>query len=240
MARDGRRHVFAGGGFLPFLGVPPVVAAMLAETGRPDPTLCLVPTGDETDLRWLDATARTLRSSTATVCDLRLFPAPNVADPADRLRSADAIFVGGGSTANMLAVWRAHGLDDVLRDAWAAGTVVGGVSAGAMCWFEASLTDSFGPALHPLPDGLGIVGGRFCPHFDRDRRRPRYRETVGDGSLPAGIACEDGVTVHFADDELVEVLAERRASRAWHLERGADGDVVETPLDDVPTGRSNP
>ncbi len=235
MARDGRRHVFAGGGFLPFLGVPPLVAAMLAETGRPEPTLCLVPTGDETDLRWLDATERTV-GSTAKVSHLRLFPTPNVADPVDLLRSADAIFVGGGSTVNMLAVWRAHGLDNVLRDAWSAGTVVGGVSAGAMCWFEASLTDSFGPTLHPLPDGLGILGGSFCPHFDRDPRRRRYRETVGDGSLPAGVACEDGVTVHFADDELVEVLAERRASRAWRLGRDAAGEVVETPL---PSGRTD-
>jgi peptidase E len=237
MARDGRRHVFAGGGFLPFLGVPPLVAAMLVETGRPDPRLCLVPTGDETDLRWLDATERTLRSSTTKVSHLRLFPTPNVADPADLLGSADAIFVGGGSTATMLAVWRAHGLDDVLRAAWTAGTVVGGVSAGAMCWFEASLTDSFGPALHPLPDGLGIVGGSFCPHFDRDPRRPRYRETVGDGSLPAGVACEDGVTVHFADDELVEVLAERQASRAWRLGRAADGSLVEAPVDAPPVRR---
>jgi peptidase E len=230
MARDGRRHVFAGGGFLPFLGVPPIVAAMLVETGRPAPALCLVPTGDETELRWLDATERTLRTSAATVSHLRLFPSPNVTDPADLLRSADAIFVGGGSTANMLAVWRAHGLDDVLRDAWSAGTVVGGVSAGAMCWFEASLTDSFGPDLHPLPDGLGVVGGSFCPHFDREPRRPRYRETVADGSLPGGIACEDGVTVHFADDELVDVVSERRTARAWRLGRRVDGSLVEAPV----------
>jgi peptidase E len=237
MARDGRRHVFAGGGFLPFLGVPPIVAAMLTETGRPEPVLCLVPTGDETDLRWLDATERTLRTSAARVSHLRLFPAPNVADPADLLRSADAIFVGGGSTANMLAVWRMHGLDDVLRDAWAAGTVVGGVSAGAMCWFEASLTDSFGPDLRPLADGLGLVDGSFCPHFDREPRRPRYRETVANGSLPAGIACEDGVTVHFADGDLVDVVTERRAAMAWRLGRDADGRLVEAPVDVHPSHR---
>src|SRR6185437_9225102 len=188
MARDGRRHLFAGGGFLPFLGVPPVVAAMLAETGRVEPMLCLVPTGDETDLRWLRATAKTLEDSAVRVAELRLFPMPNVADPVDLLGSSDAVFVGGGSTANMLAVWRAHGLDGVLRDAWATGTVVGGVSAGAMCWFESSLTDSFGPDLRPLHDGLGVVAGSFCPHFDRDPRGPRYRTAVAGGALPAGVA----------------------------------------------------
>lgn len=237
MAGDGRRHLFAGGGFLPFLGVPPIVQAMLDETGRPDPTLCLVPTGDETDLRWLAATERTLRSTTARVSHLRLFPAPNVADPADLLGSSDAIFVGGGSTANMLAVWRAHGLDTVLRDAWEGGSVIGGVSAGAMCWFEASLTDSFGPDLRPLDDGLGLAPGSFCPHFDRDPRRPRYRQTVADGSLPAGIACEDGVTAHFVDADLVEILAERQASRAWRLHRTDDGRLVERAIDDLPVRR---
>ncbi len=229
MARDGRRHLFAGGGFLPFLGVPPVVAAMLAATGRPEPTLCLVPTGDETDLRWLRATEKTLQGSPVRVADLRLSPMPNVADPADLLASADAVFVGGGSTANLLAVWRAHGLDSVLREAWEAGTVVGGVSAGAMCWFEASLTDSFGPDLRPLHDGLGVAAGSFCPHFDRDPRGPRFRSAVAEGALPAGLACEDGVTVHFADADLVEVLAERRGSRAWRLRR--DGErLVEEPV----------
>lgn len=227
MARDGRRHLFAGGGFLPFLGIPPQVTAMLAETGRSEPSLCLVPTGDETDLRWLQVTERTLRGSAVRLSHLRLFPMPNVADPADLLRSADAIFVGGGSTANMLAVWRAHGLDVVLRQVWDGGTVVGGASAGAMCWFEASLTDSFGPDLRPLLDGLGVVSGSFCPHFDRDPRRRRYRETVADGSLAGGVACEDGVTAHFVDGELAEVLAERRASRAWRLRRADDGELVE-------------
>ncbi|HVX20122.1 MAG TPA: peptidase E [Acidimicrobiales bacterium] len=233
MARDGRRHLFAGGGFLPFLGVPPVIAAMLAETGRARPALCLVPTGDETDLRWVRAIEKTLEGSSTQVADLRLFPAPNVADPADLVASADAVFVGGGSTANMLAVWRAHGLDDVLRAAWAAGTVVGGVSAGAMCWFECSLTDSFGPDLRPLHDGLGVAAGSFCPHFDRDPRGPRYRAAVAEGALPAGVACEDGVTVHFADGDLVEVLAERQGSRAWRVRRDG-GRLVEEPVA-VPT-----
>jgi peptidase E len=231
MARDGRRHLFAGGGFLPFLGLPAQVAAMLATTGRPEPALCLLPTGDETDLRWLRALERTLEAGSVRVSELRLFPMPNVADPADLLGSADAVFVGGGSTANMLAVWRAHGLDAVLRAAWADGTVVGGVSAGAMAWFGSSLTDSFGPELRPLNDGLGVVEGSFCPHFDRDPRRPRYRQAVAEGRLPAGIACEDGVTAHFTDTELTGILSERGAGRAWRLRRDDGGGLVEEPIE---------
>ena len=97
------------------------------------------------------------------------------------------IYVSGGNTANALAIWRLHGVDVALRAAWERGAVLGGVSAGANCWFECCVTDSFGIALDPLHDGLGLLPGSFCPHYDgEERRRPVYRSLV-DGGIPARV-----------------------------------------------------
>ena len=93
---------------------------------------------------------------------------PNVADPEDLLLSQDVIFVGGGSVANMLAVWRVHGLDLIMRKAWQAGIVLAGSSAGGICWFDAGTTDSFGPELRAFTDGLGLLAGSYCPHYDSE------------------------------------------------------------------------
>jgi peptidase E len=141
----------------------------------------------------------------------------------------DVIYVGGGNTANLLAIWRAHGLDAILREAWECGVVLAGVSAGANCWFEGSTTDSFGP-LAALPDGLGLIPGSFCPHFDSEPgRRPLFHRLVGDGTLPAGIACDDFAAAHLVGTELHEVVASREFANAYRIHRGPDG-AIEDPL----------
>jgi dipeptidase E len=113
--------------------------------------------------------------------------------PRDLLLAQDLIYVGGGNTANMLAIWRVHGVDAVLREAWERGIVLAGWSAGALCWFEGGVTDSFDPHLGPLDDGLAFLPGTFCPHYDaEERRRPVYRGLVGAGRLAAGWAADDG------------------------------------------------
>ena len=140
--------------------------------------------------------------------------------------SFDAIFVGGGNTANMLAVWRLHGFDVVLREAWESGIVLAGSSAGMICWFEAGVTDSFGLQLEGMPDGLGFLRGSACPHYDgEERRRPRYRELV-DGGFPSGYAADDGAALHFVGTELHEVLSVREGATAYRVEPGS-----ETPLE---------
>jgi peptidase E len=147
--------------------------------------------------------------------------------------SHDVVLVGGGNTVNMLAVWRAHGLDEILREAWDAGVILAGGSAGANCWFEASTTDSFliGRA-DPLTDGLGIVPGSFCPHFDSEpARRPEFHRLVGEGVLPPGIACDDLAAVHLVDDAVAEVLASDTDAGARRVAPGERGDVVEEPFD---------
>ena len=137
----------------------------------------------------------------------------------------DVIFVGGGSTANMLAIWRVHGFDRILREAWEQGIVLSGSSAGMICWFEASVTDSFGPQLAAMSDGLGFLPGSACPHYDDEElRRPFYRDAVERG-FPAGYAADSGVGLHFVGTELVEVISPREGATGYRVEPG-----VEIPL----------
>jgi dipeptidase E len=149
--------------------------------------------------------------------------------PPDNLRElalgSDVILVCGGNTANMLAVWRVHGFDRVLREAWEAGVLLCGWSAGMICWFEAGVTDSFGPQLEGMRDGLGFLPGSACPHYDgEERRRPVYTDLVANG-FPAGIALDDLAAAYYVGTELVEVVAASHGPRGFRV--GPDG---EAPL----------
>jgi peptidase E len=242
MAADGRRHVIAiGGGMLMPRdnAVPLHVSNALELTGQPSPKLCVIntATGDDPQgiLRFYDR----LASSPAQVSHLALFPMPNVADPEDLLMSQDVIFVGGGSVANMMAVWRVHRIDEILRKAWQAGIVLAGSSAGAICWFEGGTTDSFGPRLRAFTDGLGMLAGSFCPHYNSEaQRRPLYRRLVGDGTLSAGLACDDGAAAHFADDTLAELIADRPEAGGYLVTPDGAGAAIEEPLETTFLGGS--
>jgi dipeptidase E len=140
----------------------------------------------------------------------------------ERALAQDAIYVAGGNTANALAIWRVHGFDGILREAWENGVLLCGWSAGMICWFEAGVTDSFGPELAGMDDGLGFLPGSACPHYDgEERRRPVYTELVRDG-FPPGIACDDGAAVVFEGTVLREVLARQPGARAYRV--GRDGE----------------
>lgn len=146
------------------------------------------------------------------------------------LLDQDVVYVGGGNTANMLAVWRVQGVDRALRRAWEAGVVMTGLSAGSICWFEAGTTDSFGP-LAPLTDGLGFLPGSHSPHYDGEpARRPTYHDLVSRGVLPDGHAADDGAGLVFRGTDLVEVVASRPTARGYRVERGRDGQALETEL----------
>ncbi len=140
----------------------------------------------------------------------------------------DVFYVGGGSTLNLLALWRAHGPDALLRDAWQSGALLSGVSAGMNCWFRASLTDSFGE-LRPLHDGLGWLEGSACPHYDGEKgRRPALHAAVEQG-LPSAYAADDGAALHFVGRELAGVVSSRRSARVHRVEL-RDAEVIEEPL----------
>ena len=144
------------------------------------------------------------------------------------LLNQDVIYVGGGNTVNMLAIWRLHGVDQALARAYEAGVVLCGVSAGALCWFDTGVTDSFG-RLTALDNGLGFLPGSFCPHYDGDARRPpAYQQLIRDG-MPAGIAADVGAALHFVDGSLAEVVASRPSARAHRLAL-SEGELREEPL----------
>ena len=162
----------------------------------------------------------------ADVSDLSFFPWP----PSDLRQLAldqDVIYVSGGNTANALAIWRVHGFDAILREAWEAGVVLTGWSAGMICWFEAGVTDSFGPQLEGMRDGLGFLPGSACPHYDGEaERRPVYQRLVGDG-FPPGLAADDCVALRFDGPELAEVVSARAGSGAYRV--SAEGEEPMEP-----------
>jgi dipeptidase E len=160
----------------------------------------------------------------ADVQRVEFFPWPPIG-LRELVLSQDVIVVGGGNTANMLAIWRVHRFDKLLREAWEQGVVLTGSSAGMICWFESGVTDSFGPQLEGMRDGLGFLPGSACPHYDdEDLRRPVYTRLVY-GGFPAGYAADSGVGLHFKGTELVEVVSPREGATAYRVEAGS-----ETPL----------
>lgn len=170
--------------------------------------------------------------SAVQVSHLSLFPMPTVADVRAHLLAQDVVWVGGGSVANLLAVWRVHGLDDVLAECWRAGVVLGGVSAGSLCWHVGGTTDSFGPDLRPVTDGLGLIPTSNGVHYDsEEQRRPLYHRLVADGTLPGGHATDDGAGLVYRGTELAEVVADRPGAAAYRVERGPDGTAVETRME---------
>jgi peptidase E len=165
------------------------------------------------------------------VSHLQLFPMPNVEDVRAHLLAQDIIWVSGGSVANLCAVWRAHGLDEILHEAWQAGVVLGGVSAGSICWHAGGSTDSFGLRLRGFTDGLGWLPYSNGVHYDaEEQRRPMMHELIADGTLPDGYATDDGAGLVYRGIRLAEVVADRDGPRGYELKRAADGSVTETPL----------
>ena len=226
-----RRIVAIGGGGF---GTGPrdrALDAFIARlAGRENPRICLLPTasGDPIEqIHRFNATFRRLGCRTSHLSLFRLGDHPVAIRR--HLLEQDAIYVGGGSLLNLIAIWRAHGLDRILVEAWSAGILLCGVSAGSMCWFEAGITRSHGK---PRPSGgLGLLGGSNCVHYDADApRRPSFRAHIRDGAIPGGFGVDDGAGLVFAGTELVEVVSARPGAGAARVEL-VDGELIETRLD---------
>ena len=219
-----------GGGFSMEPDNPLLDEFVLSIARRTPPRVCFVATASGDSERYVANFYRAFAALECRPTDLELFER-RVGDLRAHVLAQDVVYVGGGNTANLLAVWRAHGLDRILAEAWAAGVVLCGVSAGMNCWFAASVTDSFHLAeLAPLGDGLGLLAGSACPHFDgEEQRRPTYHRLVGSGELPDGWAADDGAALVFAGAQLHEVVASRSGAAAYRVQRTADG-VAERRL----------
>jgi len=206
-----------------------LVRFALSLTGKERPRVCLVPTATNELPEYTVRFYENL-SGVADCSHISFFPWPR-ADLREHVLAQDAIFVSGGNTANLLAIWRAHGFDEIIREAWEQGIVLAGSSAGMICWFEAGVTDSFGPRLEGMRDGLGFLPGSACPHYDgEERRRPVYTRLVANG-FPAGMAADDAVGLHYVGTELREAVTVREGAHAYRVEPGNETAIAPRLLE---------
>ncbi len=218
-----------GGGFSMEPDNPRLDRYVLSLARRSPPKVCFVPTASGDSDNYI---VRFYEAYTADRClpsHLRLFHR-RVQGLREFLLGQDIIYVGGGATVYLLSVWRLAGLGAIFREAWERGIVLAGVSAGALCWFEAGLTDTFGRPLRAMRDGLGFLAGSFCAHYDGEKdRRDAFHRAVAEGAVPPGVAADDGVALVYRGAELAEIVSSRPAARAWRVERTVEG-AHETEL----------
>ena len=224
-------HIIAmgGGGFLMEPGNPLLDDYILSLARNRSPRVCFVPTaaGDSENFIVRFFTAFAKKECKPSYLSLFKRDGESLRDIVLR---QDVIYVGGGNTLNLLAIWRAHGFDEILREAMAEGIVLCGVSAGSLCWFECGVTDSFGPDLAPLTNGLGFLPGSHCPHYDGEpNRRPTYHKMIAAG-MPGGYAADDGCALHFENGKLKDVVSSRTAAKAYRVDL-VQGQVREQPLE---------
>jgi peptidase E len=207
----------------------------LARTGATRPRVCLVLTASGDQSNHYAASYEAFNAAGCDVTELKLFPQPS-ANPEERLCSSDVVWVGGGSVANLLSLWRLHGVDTAMSTAWERGVILGGVSAGSLCWHVGGTTDSFGPTLQPVTNGLGLLPYGNGVHYDSEaQRRPLLHQLVGDGTLPSvAFATDDHVGLWYEGTDPTEVVADSAfdsltGPAAYRIEVQG-GHVVETRI----------
>lgn len=203
---------------------------------RRKPRVCFVPTASGDSESYVARFEEAFPKSRADTAVLHLFKR-SVSDIARFLLSQDVIYVGGGSTANLLALWRLHAVDEALVAAYQEGVVLAGVSAGMNCWFAGSVTDSFNLAEYsPLQDGLGLLSGSACPHYGSEEGRRELYLSLGQDGFPGGYAVNDSAALHFVNDELADVVTTQPGCTAF-LVRAGDGAASEVELPATYLGR---
>jgi cyanophycinase-like exopeptidase len=181
----------------------------LAKTGKTRPRVCLVLTASGDDNGYYAMLYEAFNAAGCDVTELKLFPQPS-ANPEERLTSSDFVWVGGGSVANLLELWRLHHVDVGMRAAWEGGVILGGVSAGSICWHTGGTTDSYGPVLRPVTNALGFLPYANGVHYDSEaQRRPLLRELVGNGSLSSiAFATDDHAGIWYENETPVSVVSD--------------------------------
>ena len=227
-ARAPQIVAFGGGGFSMEPGNPLLDQYVIGLAERERPRVCFLPTASGDADHYVVRFYRTFGEHGCETSHVSLFRRDQGAsDIHEHLMTRDVIYVGGGSVISLLGTWRAHGLDETLRRAWAAGVILCGLSAGSLCWFEQGVTSFHGDAL-PVR-GLGFLPGSNCVHFDKEpSREAAYRRLLADG-MPAGYAAEDGTGLHFVGRRLARVVSSRPGATA-HRMRCAGGRVERRRL----------
>jgi len=215
-----------GGGFWMEPENPLLDTYILESSGTHRPRICFIPTASGDSQLRIDQFYEAFRERRCEPTHLSLFRDPSGRE--EQISESDILYVGGGNTRIMLEIWKLYGVDRHIREAWANGTVLAGLSAGAICWFEQGVTDSDGPL--GVMECLGFLGGSCVPHYDGEvERRPAYHRFLESGRISAGLALDDGAAAHFTGTELTGVVASRREACAWSV-TSRDGKAVETRL----------
>ncbi len=227
-----RRRIVAmgGGGFSSGYGDPPLDRYVLEVAERPNPRICLLPTAGGDAEEQIQRFYRAYHDQPCEPTHLSLFRlGTKPVDLRALLLGQDVIYVGGGSLLNLLAIWRAHGVDAILREAWERGVVLGGISAGSMCWFKAGVSTGYGEPR--AVEGLGFLpASNSVHHHSEPERRPCFHRAVLTEMAPPGYAVDDGAGLLFSGTDLVEAVSAREGAGAWWVD--ADGDrATETPLE---------
>jgi peptidase E len=216
-----------GGGFSMEPENPALDLYVLEQAAGPEPRVCFLPTASGDSERYIQSFYTAFSRYDCQPTHLSVFG--RVSDLREALLGQDVIYVGGGNTKSMLGLWREWGVGEVLREAWEAGVVLAGVSAGAICWFEQGVTDSWAGKLSVL-EGLGFLPGSCCPHYDGEAdRRPTYHDLLSRGSIAPGYAADDGAALHFRDRELFRVVTSRPQAKAYRVQ-AVNGAAVEEAL----------
>lgn len=193
----------------------------LAEKQKPN--VCFIGTASGDAQGYIDRFYDYMKDHDVTPSHLSLFKAP-VGPLRDYVLSKDVIYVGGGNTRNLMTLWKEWGLDKILWEAYNNGVVLGGLSAGGLCWFEEGVTDSIPGSLTKL-SCMNILKGSFCPHFDGEaERRPSYHDLVLNG-LKSGYACDDSAAVYFENEVLVESVSSVTTASSYYVKN--DGGKIQ-------------
>jgi dipeptidase E len=235
-----RRQIiaFGGGGFSMESGNPLLDDYVLGLAPSARPRVCFLPSASGDADHYIVRFYRAFQASRCEPSHISLFRREQGAcDFRSHLLSQDVIYVGGGSLISLLGVWRAHGIDSILREAWEAGVILCGLSAGSLCWFDEAVTGFHGEPRQV--QGLGFLPWSNCVHYEaRGKRRESYRSFLLDGMRP-GYAGEDGSALHFKGLRLDRVVSSRPEARGWRLERRGDG-IAETRLATAYLGAEEP
>ncbi len=208
---------------------------MLELADKERPRLCFLLTASGDNASYLARSYAAMSETNCTTTHLQLFTQPN-APVAEQILNSDVIWVGGGSVANLLALWKLHEVDKVLREAYEKGTILGGVSAGSICWHQGGPTDSFGAKLQPVTNGLALLPFGNAVHYDSEaQRRPMAHQMVADGIFETIYATDDGVGILYENEIAIEVIVDAQGKdvedgAAAYLIKKVDGLVVEERL----------
>lgn len=220
--QTGQIIAIGGTGFTEAPRAPRIERYLLAQTQPARPRVCFIGSASGDNDYYVAKFCETFAALGCEPSHVSLFRRTRALR--DQLLAQHLVYVGGGNTKSLLALWRDWGLPELLAEAAAAGVVLTGTSAGAICWFDQGITDSWGDGLRALP-GLGMLSGSCCPHYDGEaERRPTYQRLMLDGAVAAGYAVDDHAALHFRDGELVRVVAANTTAKAYRVARRSSGD----------------